>query len=119
MTCFIFKNGCRMWNSEIYAFHRDSGPALISPYQSEWYSCGVKYKAKTTSGVVYYFGATGNLHRMNGPAVEYEDGYKEWWKNGQLHRLDGPAIEDVSGHKEWWINGTQYTKETWEKYNGL
>ncbi len=31
-------------------------------------------------------------HRELGPAVEYKDGGKEWWRNNQLHREDGPAV---------------------------
>jgi hypothetical protein len=44
----------------------------------------------------------GYLHRVDGPAVEYEDGYKEWCLNGDTHRDDGPAIERANGDKEWW-----------------
>ena len=39
------------------------------------------------------------------------EGYKEWRVNGELHREDGPAVEYPSGHKEWWLNGKQYTEE--------
>jgi hypothetical protein len=49
-------------------------------------------------------------HRDNGPAVEWSHGHKEWWVNGLLHRLDGPAVEYTDGRKEWWINGVNYTK---------
>ena len=44
------------------------------------------------------------LHRENGPALEWLDGTKEWRINGKLHREDGPAIE-LKCRKEWWING--------------
>ena len=47
----------------------------------------------------------GQLHREDGPAVEYADGSKLWYKNGQLHREDGPAIESVNGRKWWWTEG--------------
>jgi len=50
-------------------------------------------------------------HRLDGPAVEYADGGKEWWVNGELHRLDGPAVEFKNGHKEWWVEDTQYSEE--------
>jgi hypothetical protein len=30
---------------------------------------------------------------------------KEWYINGQLHREDGPAIEYIDGSKSWYING--------------
>ncbi len=47
----------------------------------------------------------GELHRINGPAVEYANGSNWWYLNGKLHRIDGPAIEGASGGKEWWLNG--------------
>jgi hypothetical protein len=47
----------------------------------------------------------GKLHRLNGPAIEYANGEKEWFQNGLLHRLDGPAIEYANGAKEWCQNG--------------
>ncbi len=30
------------------------------------------------------------------------------WYWGVLHRVDGPAIEWASGSKEWWLNGKLY-----------
>jgi hypothetical protein len=45
------------------------------------------------------------LHREDGPAVEYVDGSKSWYKNDKRHRIDGPAVIDVDGEKEWWVNG--------------
>jgi hypothetical protein len=34
-------------------------------------------------------------------------GTKRWYLNGKLHRLDGPAIEYSGGDKEWWLNGVR------------
>ena len=45
------------------------------------------------------------LHREDGPAVEYNSGYKSWWLNGKYHREDGPAIEWQNGDKYWYCNG--------------
>lgn len=47
----------------------------------------------------------GNLHREDGPAIEWTNGRKDWYKNGLRHREDGPAKEYANGSKEWWING--------------
>jgi hypothetical protein len=47
----------------------------------------------------------GKCHRTDGPAIEYSNGSKEWWVDGKLHRLDGPAIEWSDGLKEWWVDG--------------
>ena len=54
-------------------------------------------------------------HRLDGPAIEYPDGGKEWYVDGQLHRADGPAIEWVAGYKEWWVNGEKLTEKLTEK----
>jgi hypothetical protein len=60
----------------------------------------------------------GNLHRLDGPAIEYLDGYKVWYKNGVLHCEDGPAVITSDGFKTWCLNGIIYkTKE--EYFNSL
>ena len=53
----------------------------------------------------------GDLHREDGPAIEYSDGRKQWWVNGQRHREDGPAIEGVNGDKEWYLNGKRHKED--------
>ena len=40
-----------------------------------------------------WYDKKGELHREDGPAVEWNDGTKEWYRHGKLHRVDGPAIE--------------------------
>ena len=50
------------------------------------------------------------LHREDGPAVEYANGDKLWYRNDQLHREDGPAIEYADGRKYWYINGEKLTE---------
>ena len=55
--------------------------------------------------------SAGQLHRTDGPAIEYADGTKWWYIHGQLHRTDGPAIERANGTKYWWFNDQQYTEE--------
>jgi hypothetical protein len=47
----------------------------------------------------------GKYHREDGPACEWADGYKSWYQNGKRHRLDGPAMEWSNGRKEWYQNG--------------
>ena len=53
----------------------------------------------------------GNLHREDGPAVEFADGAKCWWLYGKPHRVDGPAFEEVNGTKEWWLNGKYHRED--------
>ena len=51
-----------------------------------------------------YYNSAGQLHRMEGPAVEWEGG-RRWYQNGQLHRTDGPAVVYANGTRYWWQNG--------------
>jgi len=53
----------------------------------------------------------GKLHREDGPAGEYASGTKVWSIDGLKHREDGPAIERADGSNEWWVNGKQVTEE--------
>ena len=55
-------------------------------------------------GNVFYYNEKGELHRIDGPAVEYADARKEWRQEGRWHRLDGPAIELRDGSKFWYVN---------------
>ena len=52
----------------------------------------------------------GQLHREDGPAIEYANGYIAWYQNGQRHREDGPAVEYANGDKEWYRNGQRLTE---------
>lgn len=57
------------------------------------------------NGTIEYHNEYGQLHREDGPAIEWADGIKEWYLNGKLHRTDGPAIEWADGTKHWYIDG--------------
>ncbi len=86
-----------------------------------------------TWGTVSYHLSNGDLHREDGPAIEYANGAKKWylngkihreggpaiqWKdgckwvfNGRIHREGGPAIEWRDGTKEWWFNGNLHRED--------
>ena len=55
----------------------------------------------------------GKKHRLNGPALEFNDGYKSWYCHGTRHREDGPAVEMPSGRRTWYEEG-RLTKEIGE-----
>ena len=57
----------------------------------------------------------GKLHREDGPAIEYFNGIREWFKNGLRHREDGPAVIWENGAHEYYLNGKEYTKEDYWK----
>ena len=71
----------------------------------------LKYRIEVdVFGTRKYHNSTGQLHRTDGPAIEYPDGAKFWVQNGQRHRIDGPAIEWRNGVRFWYINGKRLTK---------
>jgi len=53
--------------------------------------------------------SNGNLHRTDGPAIEYANGAKSWYIDANLHRTNGPAIEYANGDKRWFLNGNEYS----------
>ena len=55
------------------------------------------------------------LHRVDGPAIEWANGSKYWYLNGEFHRIDGPAIEYSNGTKAWYLNGEEYTEKKFNK----
>lgn len=66
---------------------------------------------KDYNGTQRWLDVNGKLHREDGPAVMYSDGYKAWLIHGESHRIDGPAVIRKDGSTEYWIHGIKYTKE--------
>ena len=66
-------------------------------------------------GDTFWYNSAGDLHRTDGPAVEYANGDKEWYVNDKLHRTDGPAVEYADGIKGWWVNGRELTEEEFNR----
>jgi len=62
-------------------------------------------------GEIQWTNHLGQRHRLNGPAIEYANGNKEWWLNGQPHREDGPAVEYANGEKHWYLNGQRHRED--------
>jgi len=63
-------------------------------------------------GTKTYINSKGKYHRLDGPAIEWSDGTKCWYKKGLRHREEGPAIEFTNGDKYW------YKKNKWHRTNG-
>ena len=61
----------------------------------------------------------GKLHRTDGPAIEYADGYKAWYFDGKCHRTDGPAIENANGDKYWYFDDNQIDCKSQEEFERL
>ena len=49
--------------------------------------------------------------RIDGPAIEYPDGSKSWYKNDKCHRTDGPAVEWADGRKYWYLNDKEINSQ--------
>ena len=70
-----------------------------------------------TNGTKWWY-LNGKIHRENGHAVEYASGAKYWCLNGKQHRVNGPAIEYANGDKYWYLNGKRYSEsEYWKELN--
>ena len=74
-----------------------------------------EYKVKVYEDMTKWFNMEDQIHRLDGPAVEWSNGTKEWYVNGQIHRLDGPAVEWSDGHKEWFVNGQELTEKEFNR----
>lgn len=53
----------------------------------------------------------GKLYRLNGPASEYGDGNSFWYHDGYLHRDGGPAMEFMDGTKCWYQYGQLHRED--------
>jgi hypothetical protein len=79
---------------------------------------------KESCGTTRYYNRNNELHREDGPAVEWVNPWflagilanypkdiihgKEWWFNGMKHRTDGPALELINGNKIWFLFGKRH-----------
>lgn len=61
----------------------------------------------------------GYFHRIDGPAIMFNDGGEQWRLHGKLHRTDGPAIKKADGTKYWFINGNQLSEEEFKFSNKM
>jgi len=73
-------------------------------------------KETDSNGTICYYNDLNQLHREDGPAVEYANGTKFWYRNDQLHREDGPAVEYAHGFKYWYFRGKHIDCETNEEF---
>ena len=69
------------------------------------------YTVKVTEEKTEWCNEKGQLHRLDGPAIEYTDGSKWWYQNGQRHCMDGHAIEYANGEKRWYIHDKKLTEQ--------
>ena len=65
----------------------------------------------SSSGNKEWRNKNNNLHREDGPAVEYSSGTKVWYFNGKRHRFTGPALVWDNGYVQWWLNDEKINPE--------
>jgi hypothetical protein len=62
----------------------------------------------------------GKANRLDGPAVECENGSRFWYIDGRLHRENGPAVIFADGRRYFYIaNRRIIEKAFWDKMNGV
>ena len=66
------------------------------------------------NGIIHWENEEGQIHREDGPAIEYIGDSKSWYRNGKRHREDGPAVEHADGVEYWYLEGVCLTKEAWK-----
>jgi hypothetical protein len=91
-----------------------SNPVIDEHGNKRWYHKGELHRTdgpavEYADGNKHWY-LNGERHRTDGPAVEYDDGTKAWYLNGKQHRTDGPAVEYADGDKYWYLNNIRYTE---------
>ena len=71
----------------------------------------IEYTVRVHPNGDKYWLLNDQIHREDGPAVEYANGFKSWHLNGKRHREDGPAVEYASGDKYWYLKGKKVTEK--------
>ena len=69
------------------------------------------YKVIVMKDFTKWYNESNQLHRENGPAIEWADGNKKYYINGKLHREDGPAAEYANGDKKYYINDKPHRED--------
>lgn len=69
---------------------------------------------RTSLSTEYYF--EGNLHRIEAPAEERQDGSALWYQHGKRHRIGGPAVTYPNGDKHWWFKNRFHRTDGHARY---
>ena len=90
----IFSNGTREFRLPNGFLHRADGGAAIEFANGDQ--------------VWYLHGQIHRIFPIGAPSRIDHDGTMMWYDRGRLHRVDGPAIHYSTGIKEWWKEGRRY-----------
>lgn len=67
-----------------------------------------EYRGGNGSILIRFADSQGKTHRVNGPAIQINEGYKEWRYHGLFHRVEGPALVYENGDEEWYLFGKKH-----------
>jgi hypothetical protein len=56
-----------------------------------------------------------DIYKFTG-ICEWDNGERCWLVDGMTHRLDGPAVQWADGSKQWWIENKEYTEEEFNQH---
>ena len=112
-TVKVYPSGIKSWlmNGKL---HREDGPAIEWPDGvKEWYLNGKLLTEQEFNTRMNTKELTINpIEELLEYTVKvYPNGSKFWWLNEELHREDGPAIEWLDGTKEWYLNGVELSEQ--------
>ena len=88
--------------------------------ENKFIGSGYFYEFPKFTGIVTHsyckeWYANGKRHRIEGPAVIYDNGDKYWYFEGKLHRLDGPACEGIDEPIEYFVFGKKCSSKEHHK----
>ena len=91
------------FNSRLYTYHTLDGREINTDWKFDLLDKSFTGTMKFVeySGMTVHY-VNGLKHCENGPALIYDgigerQWYRQWYLKGQLHREDGPALEYLSG----------------------
>jgi hypothetical protein len=78
----------------------------LNAYPQEWLESLLGFAVESDEdGEAIVFRENGKIHRVDGPAVEWQQGDLQWYSHGELHRDGGPAVIGDDGEQQWFKQG--------------
>ena len=100
----------------LYKLHSDAEQLFGYDKQDELAQASIKTVQDDETA---YKNGFGQLHRLDGPAVTYDNSITEYWyKFDKRHRTDGPAVTYFDGDVEYWIDGDKISKNKFDERYG-